>query len=422
MDRVILKNILSMFSIQGINYFIPLIMVPYLVRTLGLDGFGKYSIVIAIIQYLVIITDYGFNLSASREIALNIDNKKKVSEIFFSIITCKIILAGIAFFILAAILSIDDDLKNEYILFLSGAGIVIGTSFFPVWLYQGYERMHWIAISNLIAKLSGLIFILIFVNNASDLLLAIIIQSFVSMVAATIAFSNAFLGKYIYLTKISIKMIKEQLVSGWSIFLSTFFVSMYTTSIPLILGYNAGAEAVGIYNAADKLKYALQGIIGPISQAIYPRTNKLMQESVSDGLKFVTKITVPLIIIMLIFSIIISINAELIVSLIFGIENSSTYKVLQIIIWTPPIIAIANALGVQIMLSIGLKKQFGLVYVIIGLLGLPLMYIGSYIWSYIGVSFVTLLIEILITLTFMIILLKKRKKNDLYINMHTNKR
>ncbi|MTC13076.1 oligosaccharide flippase family protein, partial [Providencia stuartii] len=67
MDRVILKNILSMFSIQGINYFIPLIMVPYLVRTLGLDGFGKYSIVIAIIQYLVIITDYGFNLSASRE-------------------------------------------------------------------------------------------------------------------------------------------------------------------------------------------------------------------------------------------------------------------------------------------------------------------------------------------------------------------
>ncbi|EJD6330499.1 oligosaccharide flippase family protein, partial [Proteus mirabilis] len=59
MDKKIITNILSMFSIQGVNYLIPLIMIPYLVRTLGMDGFGKYSIIIAIIQYLVIITDYG---------------------------------------------------------------------------------------------------------------------------------------------------------------------------------------------------------------------------------------------------------------------------------------------------------------------------------------------------------------------------
>ncbi|WP_431614845.1 oligosaccharide flippase family protein, partial [Enterobacter cloacae] len=43
MERSILKNIFAMFSIQGVNYLIPLITVPYLVRVLGLDGFGRYS-------------------------------------------------------------------------------------------------------------------------------------------------------------------------------------------------------------------------------------------------------------------------------------------------------------------------------------------------------------------------------------------
>ncbi|WP_265503647.1 oligosaccharide flippase family protein, partial [Providencia heimbachae] len=82
MDKTIIKNIFSMFSIQGVNYLIPLIMVPYLVRKLGLDGFGVYSIILAITQYFVIITDYGFSLSASRQIALNIQNKNIVSKVF----------------------------------------------------------------------------------------------------------------------------------------------------------------------------------------------------------------------------------------------------------------------------------------------------------------------------------------------------
>ncbi|MCV5792026.1 oligosaccharide flippase family protein, partial [Escherichia coli] len=83
------------------------------------------------------------------------------------------------------------------------------------------------------------------------------------------------IGKFVYFLWPPLSEIKKQLKLGWNIFLSTFFSSMYTTSIPLILGVNAGAEAVGVYNSADKLKQALQGIIGPVSQAIYPRSSRL---------------------------------------------------------------------------------------------------------------------------------------------------
>ncbi|WP_265524007.1 oligosaccharide flippase family protein, partial [Providencia heimbachae] len=173
---------------------------------------------------------------------------------------------------------------------------------------------------------------------------------------------------------------------GWSIFLSTFFVSMYTTSIPLILGYNSGAEAVGIYNAADKLKQALQGLIGPVSQAIYPRSNRLMHESRPKAIKFVASISKILILLMLISCLFVFSFSDQIVQLAFGVGNADTSAVLKIIIWIPILVALANMLGIQVMLPMGLSKTFGITYVIIGTLGLPLMFLGSYYGSYIGVS------------------------------------
>lgn len=389
-----------MFSIQGVNYIIPLITVPYLVRVLGLDGFGKYSIILSVIQYLVILTDYGFNLSASRQIALNIGDKRKVSQIFCAIIFCKIIIALFSFSVLLLFIMNNSHYKVDFGLFLNGIGIVIGTSFFPVWLFQGYERMHWIAISNLIAKLFGLILIFSLVHNKNDINMAIIIQSYTGIIAAVFAFTKARLGKFIYFLIPSLDEIKKQLKLGWSIFLSTFFVSMYTTSIPLILGFNAGAEAVGIYNSADKLKQALQGIIGPVSQAIYPRSNRLITESLESGIRFVKKISLFLCVFMFVGSTICYFSAQYIVNAAFGSGHQDATSVLKILIWIPSIVAIANMLGVQIMLPLGLNKKFGMTYVIIGCLGLPLMYFASFYGSYIGVSFAALSIEIIITSIF----------------------
>lgn len=409
MERSILKNIFSMFSIQGVNYLIPLITVPYLVRTLGLDGFGTYSIILAVIQYLVILTDYGFNLSASRQIALNVENKDKVSQIFCAIICCKIIIAIISFSMLLIFVLNNVNYKDNVWLFINGMGVVIGTSFFPVWLFQGYERMHWIAISNLIAKLLGLALIFILVHKKSDINLAIMVQSYTGLIAATFAFSKARFGGFIYFVFPTLIEMKKQLKLGWSIFLSTFFVSMYTTSIPLILGFNAGAEAVGIYNAADKLKQALQGLIGPVSQAIYPRSNRLIAESLSKGVIFVRRVSVFLCAFMILGSTVSYFLADHIINLAFGPDHLESAAVLKVLVWIPSIVAIANMLGVQIMLPLGLSKVFGLTYVLIGSLGLPLMFIASYYGSYLGVSYAALVIEIIITLIFCYVVIKQVK-------------
>lgn len=407
MKNSLIKNILSLFSIQTINYFLPLLFIPYLVKTLGMENFGVYTLVLAGIQYLIIITDYGFNYTITREISINRDNKDKINILFSSTILCKSILAmiSITIIILFNLLSPHSEIIKEALYF--GILLIIGNVFFPIWLFQGYEKMGFLAISNFIARVICVPLIFIFVNNKNDIYLAIFIQGVTSILASVISMLIVYKYKLVSIKRCNFLDIKNNLKSGWDIFVSTSFVSLYINSIPIILGSTSGNESVGIYAAADKIRQAIQGLIGPVSQALYPRLSNLMIKSQKDAISLIRKVIIFFVLPLFLICLFIFIASSDLVRILYDNASYDCVIVLKILIFIPPIIALGNVIGVQLMLPLGLFKEFSRTYIISGIIGFPLLYFLSLEYSYIGVAISSITIETVVLIIFTYFLLKK---------------
>jgi PST family polysaccharide transporter len=351
--RRLFENFLSLSFLQVANYIFPLITLPYLVRVLGPEKFGLISFAQAFIGYFVILTDYGFNLSATREIAIYREDKERISEIFSSVMVIKFFLFLLSLGIMSAIIFTFEKFRQDWEIYYLTFGMVLGQVLFPVWLFQGMERMKYITFLNILAKLIFTIAIFVFVRKVGDYLYVPLLNSLGFIVAGILALWIVFKDFGIGFRMPSWEGIKHQLKEGWYIFISTVAISLYTISNTFILGLFTNNTIVGYYSAAEKIIKAIQGLLGPISQTIYPHVSKLMYESKECGIKFLRKVTLLIGSFSFVLSLIIFIFADLIVRIVLGSQYTESVIVLRILAFLPFIIGLSNIFAVQGLIAYG---------------------------------------------------------------------
>ena len=406
----LLSNILSLGVLQISNYILPLLTVPYLVRVLGPEYFGLLAFATALISYFSLVTDYGFNLSATRQISIYRDDINKVNQIFSAVMTIKLLLMIISFCLMILVILSFDRFSQNWEVYLITFGVVIGQVFFPIWLFQGMERMEYIAYLNIVTKVFFTICIFIFVKVPEDYLL---VPFFTSLGFIATAICSAYLVKKefnITFIRQSFSSIRFQLIDGWHVFFSSLAISMYTTSITVILGLTTSNITVGYFSAAHKIIYAVSGLYRPISQAIFPLIGKKLGENKLSGLAFINKTAWAVGLGMFIVCMLLFLVSEPIVQLLLGSQFQKSVVLLQIMAFTPFLIALSNIFGVQMMLNLGFKKEFTYFTIIAALIGLGLAFFLSSLYGAEGASMTILIVEILITLTLGFFLLYKLKR------------
>jgi PST family polysaccharide transporter len=272
--KILLENYLSLLFLQGANFILPLLTLPYLVRVLGTEKFGLVMFAQAFIVFFNIIVDFGFNLSATREISVHRDNKEKVTEIFSAVMTIKFILFIISFFILTLTILIFDKFSQDITLYLFTFLIVFGQMLFPVWYFQGMEKMKLVTIVNVISKIIFTVLVFIVIQEKDDYIYVPIINGVgfifggvLSLIILYIVFKQKF--------KISsFDSLKYYFVDSSQYFLSRISVTLYTSSNAFILGLFTSNTMVGYYAIAEKLYQALQQMYQPIIQTLYPYISK----------------------------------------------------------------------------------------------------------------------------------------------------
>jgi len=401
------ENFLSLSALQVVNYLLPLITLPYLVRVLGPEKFGLIAFAQAFIMYFVILTDYGFNLSATREVSINREKEGRVAEIFSSVMVVKFLLGTLSLLFLILILIFIPKFRDDWLVYVFTSGIVLGNILFPVWFFQGMERMKYITILNIVAKVIFTACIFIFIRKMEDYLYVPLINSMGFLVAGGLSLrivSKDFGIKFILP---SFEAIKHQLKEGWHIFISTAAISLYTISNTFILGLFTNNTIVGYYSAAEKIVRAVQGLLTPVSQTIYPYISKLASESKERALSFIRRLVKLVGAGTFILSLLLFILAAPIVNIVLGKQYQPSIIVLQILAFLPFIIGLSNIFGIQTMLTFNLKRAFSKILISAGLLNITLALILAPLYQHIGVSIAVLTTEIFVTLS-MFIYLKKR--------------
>lgn len=392
----LLKNFISLSVLQGLNYILPLITVPYLTRILGPEKYGLILFATAFMSYFAILTDYGFNLSATRDISINRDDRQRVSDIFSAVMVIKLALLVISFIIMMGIVFSFAKFREQNLLYIVLFGTVLGGALFPVWFFQGIESMKYITYLNVAAK--GIYTLLIFVLvTGPEKFMVVVALNAASSLAAGVC-SLLIVGRVFKVRIVlpGMSALKNQLLEGWYVFISSISIVLYSSSTTFILGLLTNNTAVGYFGGADKIRSALQNLFGPAFQTLYPYVSKLAKDSKEEALQFIGKELIFLGGIALILCLVLSIKADFLVRLVLGKEYGASVPALRLLAFLPFLVVLGNVLTIQCLLSFGFKKDYSRVYISSSAIGVIAIFFLTYFYSYIGTSCSILFIELLV--------------------------
>ena len=267
--KTLLKNTISLFVIQFSNYIAPFLVIPYLSRILGVEGFGLSAILLSISGILVVLIDYGFNLSATAIVAKIKDQNKKINKMLSSILIVKLI---ITFVTLLGLYAVSDLIIKEGIslfLIFSYAMVLVGQSLQMIWLFQGLERMKNITYVQVSLKIIYVVLVFLLVKNDNDIEYVIFALGISNLIAGILSTALIYRTGYNY-AKTSFKQIRYEIRYSAGFFMSRLSVAVYSQASVFVVGSFAGNLQAGLYGGCEKLYQAAQSVISPVINALYP--------------------------------------------------------------------------------------------------------------------------------------------------------
>lgn len=391
--KIILGNFFPLASLQGLNCLLPIIVLPYLMRVIGPDRFGLIFFAQAFVQYFMILTDYGFNISATREIALHKQSKEKVSKIFSSAFTVKMIMAAASFLILLFVVNFIPKFKADWLIYVLSFGMVIGNSMFPAWFFQGIEEMKYTAILNIAGGLVYILGVFLLVRAQQD-------YFYVPMVGSVISLTTGIFGLYIAFKEFDLSFvqqryedIKERLRTGWDIFVSIVAINAYTNTRIFAIGFLTNNTITGYYAIAEKIASFIQTFpLDSLSQSIYPRLNSIFQQNKRRAIKLMLglqgSVTFSYIISLPVYFIL----APLIINIACGAVYFESLLTLRLLL-IPVFFVSMNVFRVQFLLISGKPDIYAKIHVSMALLGCPLLFLFIHLFSYLGAVLSVIIIE-----------------------------
>jgi PST family polysaccharide transporter len=286
-----LKNVSLLFVAQLVSYLIPILEIPILARTLGVDEYGHILLIQTIALLCSLVVDYGFSLSGSRQVALCACEKNLLSNIYNEINSAKLILTTVMV-ILSIIIFLACGANVKLQVAVWGYLYFFAFGFSNIWLFQGLEKITFPVVFEVFLRFFGLFVLFVFISKPEDATKALMIMSSFSLFNTLIGFYLAyrFVGAFSFKLKGGFSQIKD----GFHGFLYKSSNNIMMSAGPALVGVMCGQAAVAKFAPAEKIIKASVGLVGPVLIGLYPYLSRKLLHSTSLDLKLSSLIVAAL--------------------------------------------------------------------------------------------------------------------------------
>lgn len=376
--KTLFSNFVWLSVLKVVGYLFPLITLPYLSRVIGVEGFGEIAFAASVMVFLETFTDFGFNYTATRDIARCREDKQAVSVIFSNVFWAKILLMLVAFVALCVlVIAIPTFHAKQLLLFLTFLYIP-GHIIFPDWFFQAMEDMKYITILNVVSKALFTALVFVVINKPTDYVWQPLLNATGYWVSGAIAMWFIYRRFGIRILKPSITNIISSLKSSVNMFISLILPNLYTNFSTILLRTTCGEVATGLYDAGARFINIVNQLFDVLSRAFYPflsrniNRHKLYVYISGTG--------------SVVASLVLFFGAELLVDIFYTVEFSGAATVIRIMAIAPIAIFLMNTYGVNYLVINGKEYLYRNITFAFSVIGFVISIIIVPIYGYIGIA------------------------------------
>jgi len=357
--KTLVKQFLSLVSIQMVNLFIPLLVIPYVSRILGPEKLGIINFATSFLTYFILIVNYGFDLSATREISVNKENRKKLNDIVNTTLYCKTVLFIFSSILYFTIILLSTKFSSELYLYSISYLLLISSVFYSAWLFQGLQKLSVFTFYNLLFRILSVALIFVLVKAKSDFIKYQFINGITALITGVTTLWIAKKRYHFSFEILPFNRIIDKIKISFTLFLSVVIVNFNTTSTIVILGLLTNYLIVGYYSAALKVYSVIASLsLLPLNQVMFPHMAQEFNKSKEAGLIFMRKIIPKILLLFSIVSILLILFSNLIIHILYGNQFLESVNILKTLAPLLVISTLVNIICYQIMLNLKMDRYF----------------------------------------------------------------
>lgn len=393
------KNFGYLTAMQIAGYVFPLLTIPYLARVIGVDKFGEIAFAAAIVLWFKTVSEWGFNYTATRDIAQNRDDKDAVSQIFSNVLWARLLLAMLSFALLYLAIELVPYLNDKKLLLLLTFLTVPADIFLPQWFFQGLERMKFITVFSVLTKLLFTIGVFVFIKEKDDFILQPLLTSIGALVSGVGAMYLVLVSWGYRLKKPQLGQVFNTIKNSSDVFINTIMPNLYNSFSTVLLGFFGGSTSNGRLDAGVKFVTITQSFMGLFSRAFFPflsrKINKHhLYEKISIYIAFV-------------FALGLWVGAPVIIKLFYTPEFYPAIDVLRVVSFSILFLALIDVYGKNYMIIAGYERELRNITVVWSIVGFILAWPLIYYFDFIGAALTITITRVLLGISIMLVAKQK---------------